>query len=226
MDTSARPWRISGVAGLLFVVASFAASAINVQPPRYDQDPAAIAAWFAENSQMYRVGHFVAGLAFLLFYVPFFAGLCERLRAAEGTPAIWSRVTWAGAILSPAAGTTSGAFIVGAALLADTVSPEVARFAIASNFYAFIVSGALGGIAMTGAALVILKTGVFPRWLGWAGALIAAAAFLGSAAIVENDPAGVFATVNGLAWLAYFLWVAALAVLLVLGRDAPSKASS
>ena len=106
------------------------------------------------------------------------------------------------------------------------MSPEVARFAIASNFYAFIVSGALSGIAMTGAALVILKTGVFPRWLGWSGALIAAAAFLGSAAIVENDPAGLFATVNGLAWLAYFLWVAALAVLLALGRDAPLKASS
>jgi hypothetical protein len=106
--------------------------------------------------------------------------MCERLRAAEGTPAIWSRVTLAGAILSPAAGTTSGAFIVGAALLADAVSPEVARFAIASNFYAVVASGALSGIAMTRAALVILKTGVFPRWLGWAGALIAAAAFLGS----------------------------------------------
>ena len=225
MDTSARPWRISGVAGLLFVVASFAASAINVEPPRYDEDSAAIAAWFAESSQTYRVGHFVAGLAFLLFYVPFFAGLCERLRAAEGTPAIWSRVTWAGAMLSPAAGTTSGAFIVGAALLAETVSPEVARFAIASNFYGFVVSGALSGIAMTGAALVIVRTGVFPRWLGWAGAVISAAAFLGSAAIVESDPAGVFATVNGVAWLAYFLWVAALAVLLVLARD-ESTASS
>ena len=226
MDTAARRWRISGVAGLLFVIASFAASALNVQPPRYNQDPAAVAAWFAENSRMYRVGHFVAGLAFLLFYVPFFAGLCERLRAAEGAPAIWSRVCWAGAILSPAAGTTSGAFIVGAALLEDTVSPDVARFAIASNFYAFVVSGALSGIAMTGAALVILRTDVFPRWLGWAGAAIAAAAFLGSAAIVENDPAGVFATVNGLAWLSYFLWVAALSVLLVLARDAPAKGSS
>jgi Domain of unknown function (DUF4386) len=226
MDTSARPWRISGIAGLLFVITSFVASAINIQPPQYNQDAAAIAAWFAENSRPYRVGHFVAGVAFLFFYVPFFAGLCERLRAAEGTPAIWSRVTWAGAILSPAAGTTSGAFIVGAALLENTVAPDVARFAIASNFYAFVVSGALTGIAMTGAALVILRTGVFPRWLGWAGALIAAAAILGSAAIVENDPAGVFATVNGLAWLAYFLWIAALAVLLVLARDVPSKTSS
>jgi hypothetical protein len=70
MDTAERPWRISGVAGLLFVVASFAASAINVQPPRYNQDAPAIAAWFAENSPMYRVGHFVAGLAFLLFTCP------------------------------------------------------------------------------------------------------------------------------------------------------------
>ena len=49
-------WRISGIAGLLFVVASFVASAINVELPRYNQDPTAIAAWFAENGQQYRVG--------------------------------------------------------------------------------------------------------------------------------------------------------------------------
>ena len=151
-----RPWRISGIAGLLFVATSFFASAINVQPPYYNQDSAAIATWFAENSQQYRFGHFAGGLAFLLFYVPFFAGLCERLRLAEGTPAIWSRVTWGGAILSPAAGTASGAFIVGGALLGNTVSPDVAAFAAASNFYAFVVSGALSGVAMTGAAVVIL----------------------------------------------------------------------
>ena len=63
-------------------------------------------------------------------------------------------------------------FIVGAALLGSTVSPDVTRFAAASNFYAFVVSGALSGVAMTGAAVVILRTGVFPRWLGWVGALI------------------------------------------------------
>jgi hypothetical protein len=226
MDTSARPWWVSGIAGLLFVITSFAASAINIQPPYYNQDSAAIAAWFAENSLQYRRGHFVAGLAFLLFYVPFFAGLCERLRAAEGTPAIWSRVTWGGALLSPAAGTAAGAFVVGGALLGNRVSPDVAAFAAVSHFYAFVVSGALSGIAMTGAAVVILRTGVFPRSLGWAGALIAVAAILGSATIVENDPLGVFVTVNGFAWLAYFLWIAALAVSLMLAQDAPSKTSS
>jgi hypothetical protein len=97
---------------------------------------------------------------------------------------------------------------MGAALLENTVSPDVARLAVASSFYAFATSGALSGVAMLGASVVVLRTGVLARWLGWSGASIAVAAILGSAAIVENDPAGLFAALNGLAWLAYFLWIA------------------
>lgn len=102
-------------------------------------------------------------------------------------------MTWGDAILSPATGTASGAYIVGGALLGNTVSPDVAAFAAASHFYAFVVSGALSGIAMMGAAVVILRTAVFLRWLGWAGASIAVAAIPGPAAIVENNPGGLFA---------------------------------
>ena len=57
----ASPWRISGIAGLLFVVLSLVASGMNVQPPSYDQAPAAFVAWFAESSQRFRIGHFIAG---------------------------------------------------------------------------------------------------------------------------------------------------------------------
>jgi hypothetical protein len=212
------PWRISGFAGLLFVLLSFAASGLNVQPPAYDQAHATLAAWFAVNGHRYRVGHFIAGLAFLLFYFPFFAGLCERLREAEGTPAIWSRVAWAGAIMSPAAGTISGSFIVGAALLEGRISADVASFAAAGSFYALVVSGALTSIVTIGAAIVIFQSGVFSRWLGWAGAVIGVAAISGSAAIVENSPTALFATIGGLAWLAYFLWIAALSIALIRTR--------
>jgi hypothetical protein len=101
-------WRISGIAGILFVTLSFVASGINVLPLEYNQDKAVLVTWFAANSEQYRTGHVLAGIAFLLFYFPFFAGLCEKLREAEGTPAIWTRVVWAGAIMSPAAGTLAG----------------------------------------------------------------------------------------------------------------------
>jgi hypothetical protein len=94
----------------------------------------------------------------------------------------------------------------------------------ASNFYAFVVSGALSGIVMIGAAVAILQTGVFSHWLGWAGALIGSAAIVGSAALVENDPAGLFASINAFAWLAYFLWIAALSIALIRGGDTPTNA--
>jgi hypothetical protein len=209
MTAFAQPWRVSGVAGLLFVVLSLIAAGMNVEPPAYDQDAAVLAGWFDEHGLRFRTGHFVAGLAFLLFYFPFFAGFCERLREAEGTPAMWSRVAWAAAIISPAAGTASGAFIMGAALLEDRAAPEVALFGTAANFYAYVVSGAFGGVVMLAAAVVILRTGAFPRWLGWAGTLIGVAAISSTATLVENDPRGLFATINGLAWLAYFIWIAA-----------------
>jgi hypothetical protein len=156
---------------------------------------------------------------FLLFYFPFFAGLCERLRQAEGTPAIWSRVAWAGAIISPAAGTTSGAFIVGVALLSRGESPEVAALGTAGSFYAYVVSGAMTGPVMIAAGVVILHAKIFQPWLGWAGALIGSTALVGTLALVEDDPQGVFATINAVAWLAYFLWIGALSIALIRDRD-------
>lgn len=215
-------WRISGVAGILFVALSFVAAGMNVLPPAYDQDGAVFVAWLARNGQSFRLWHFVAGIAFLLFYFPFFAGFCERLREAEGAPATWSRVAWAGAIVWPAAGTTSGAFIMGVALLGPRASPEVAMLGAAAQHYAAVVSGAFGGVVMIGAAVVIVRTGIFWRWLGWAGAVFGLAAVVGCAAIVETNPEGVFASINGLAWLANFLWIGAVAVAMLRIREAPT----
>lgn len=225
MHYFATPYRISGIAGILFVTLSLIASGISVRPPAYGQDEATLVAWFAENGTRFRFGYFIAALAFLPFYFPFFAGFCERLREAEGAPAIWSRVAWAGAIMSPAAGVTAGAFNVGAALLEGRVSPEIAAFGRAADFYAFpVVSGAMNGIIMIGATVVILRTGVFWRWLGWSSALIGIATIGGSAALVENDPSGLFATISAYSWLAYFLWIAAVSIELIRTRDVQARA--
>jgi hypothetical protein len=81
------------------------------------------------------------------------------------------------------------------------------------------VSGALTGIVMIGTAVVIIRTAVFSRWLGWAGALVGLAAIVGCAAILENNPAGLFATINAVAWLAYFLWLLAMSIALIQAPD-------
>jgi hypothetical protein len=80
---------------------------------------------------------------------------------------MWSRVVWAGAIISPAAGTASGAFIMGMALLEGRVSPEVVLFGTAASFYAYVVAGAYGGVVMLASA-VVMSGSVSSRG-GWAG---------------------------------------------------------
>jgi hypothetical protein len=217
------PWKISGIAGILFVALSFIAAGMNKMPPMYNQEISTFVWWFSENGAWYRFGHFLAGLAFLLFYFPFFAGFCEILRKAEGEPSIWTRVTWAGAIMSPAAGTIAGAFIMGIALLNGNASPEVSQLGMAGNFYAYTVSGAYGGIAMIGSGIIILKTGIFKRWLGWTGLGIGSAAIISIGTLVENNPQGLFAVINGFAWLTYFLWIAVLSVELIRMPDIKSK---
>jgi hypothetical protein len=45
--------------------------------------------------------------------------------------------------------------------------------------------------------------------------VIAAFSIAGTAAIVENDTDGIFATISSLAFVAYFLWIAAASVALL-----------
>lgn len=212
MNVFRKPWKISGIAGIFFVALSFIATGFIKMPPMYDKDISTFAVWFSENGQGFRFAHCLTALAFLPFYFPFFAGFCEILKKAEGEPNIWTRVTWAGAIISPAIGSIGGAAIMGIALLNGNASAEVSQFVLASYFYAVTVSGVFAGIAMTGGAVIILKTGVFKRWIGWAGLIIGIAAFISIVTLVENDPQGLFATLNGFVWLTYFLWIVILSI--------------
>jgi hypothetical protein len=112
---------------------------------------------------------------------------------------------------------------MGVALLDGNASPEVSQFGMAGYFYAYTVSGAYGGIAMIGSSIIILKTGIFKRWLGWAGLVIGSAAIISIGTFIENNPQGIFATINGLAWLAYFLWISVLSIELIRMPEIKSK---
>jgi hypothetical protein len=70
------------------------------------------------------------------------------------------------------------------------------------------------GLFLLGVALAAIATGFLPRWLGWAGLVVAAASLLGVVGVSHGAVVGVVAWFVGL--FGFLLWTAALVVVLVL----------
>jgi hypothetical protein len=207
-------WQISGVAGILFVVLFVAGAIFTGDVPTYDDSGEEIAAWFADNSSQYLAGDFITGLAFILFYFPFLAGLYTKLRGAEGQRPVWSRAALMGGIAFPLAGLAGGISLAGLALLEGDVSADVASMAAAASYHGFGAAGALSAIVMGAASIVILRTRVLWNWLGWLGALLAVAAIIGSGSVLENDPQGVLAIFGFISFIGFGVWILAASVAL------------
>jgi hypothetical protein len=197
------------------VALSLGSSLLLGESPAYDEDGTAIVAWYVDNGSRFLVLHFIAGLVFLVFYIPFLAGLIGRLQEGEGPYPIWSRVAFTGGILCPAVGSARGLFASAPALLDGNLSPEAASFAMAAAAYGLIVSGAMSGILTGAAAIVILSTRVFSPWLGWLAVVAAVTALVSLAAIIERDPDGPLALLSSIAWIIFFVWIAAVSVALI-----------
>jgi|SRR5690348_4719606 hypothetical protein len=161
------------LAAITFVVGLVFASD---SPDSKDPD-AQVLVWYAKHS--HRVGILVGAflLAFCgLFFLWFVSGLRQRLRAAEGPGGRLANVALGGGVLFV------GMLWVGAAALAAVPAEQsfgggpplhvadVARFLPSVGFGAILVFGAFGAIAMIDAAsIVIMRTGVLPKWLAWLG---------------------------------------------------------
>jgi hypothetical protein len=168
---------ITFVVGLIF---------ISDSPDNNDSD-AQILAFYAKHS--HRVGILVGAfiLAFCgLFFLWFASGLRQRLRTAEGPGGRLANVALGGGILFV------GMLWVGAAALAAIPAEQsfgsgpvlkvadIGRFLPSVGFGAILVFGAFGAIALIDAAsIVIMRTGILPKWLGWLGFVAAVVLLFG-----------------------------------------------
>jgi hypothetical protein len=164
------PWTpLAGfLAALTFVVGVIFVS----DSPDSDDSAAKVLAWYADHG--HRVGIVVGAyvLAFCGLFVLWFA---SGLRAAEGAESRLADVALGGGIL------LVGMLWVGAVALAAVpageslggaplVTADVARFLPQLGFGAILLFGMFAAIALIEAtSIVILRTGVFPRWLAWLG---------------------------------------------------------
>jgi len=149
-------------------------------------------------------------LGFLLLVV-FIASLSGVLRRAEGEGGWLSALAFAGGLMSVTL--KIGSFSPMYPILThagQAFDPELARALAEINITAFALQQpALGLLLAT--ALIVIRTAVLPRWLGWAAALAAAMSF--GAVVVAGMAFG--------AWLVVQFWlmVTSIALLRRLGKS-------
>jgi hypothetical protein len=214
--------QIAGVSGILFIVIFIAGVLIQGDVATYDDGGEKVATWFADNGDTFLIGDFITGIAFIFFYFPFLVGLYARLRAAEGEPAMFSRVSLIGGIIFPVAGLAGGVPLAGLALLEGDVSPDVAALAAATSAHSFVIASAVMAIVLGAAGIVILRTRAFWTWLGWLALLLAIAGVIGSASSIENDPEGVLATFSFISGIGFAVFIIASAIGMLRSAEAPS----
>lgn len=213
-------WERWGAAtGALSVVLFIAGFASIPTPPDVDAPIETIAAYFAAEQDGIRLG-LVLITAALFFFIWFLGSLRSALRAAEGGSGRVSTIAFGGGLVSAGALFLLIDLLAAAAFRPAETSPEVT----AALNDAAIVSGApaLAGLTalFAATALVMLRTGAFPRWLGWLNALAALAQPLAVGTMLTES--GAFAGDGALGLFAPVLTfgIATAATSIVLARQA------
>jgi hypothetical protein len=187
------------VSGIVFVALFVAGSILFDQTPSIGDSDEAIVAYYESSASQVRLqaAYLVLTLA-AVFFVWYVGTLSARLRAAEGGPGWLSRIV----LVSGAAFVTAVilGFLVGG-MVADIgddtdafqVDPHTARL-LSDASYTFVFETALPLAApmVLAVSIVDLRGALVPRWVPWAGLVVAVLCLLGFLGV----PMGLF-----LAWV-------------------------
>jgi hypothetical protein len=145
-------------------------------------------------------------------FFPFFLGsLWACLRSAEGDGGWLSAAAFGGGLVALAVKLASVAPVL-AVRAGEGMDPGIAKALIAMNDVSFSITFLPLAVMLAAAAIVAIRTGALPRWLGW-GAAAVALGLLGalSAVVVSpSPPEWVF-----LAMLLFALWTVATSIALI-----------
>jgi hypothetical protein len=220
--TSRRPAErlapLTGVAVMLLGVAGLIVLEGPADRPEFSAPRREILRYFGEQDTVV-LGSFLLMLA-AVFFIWFAGWLRAELQRAEGATGRLSATAFGGALITGAFMLAMPAANALGAVYVDELSPVGAQtFFLFGNV--FLYPAAMAGAVLTAAtALVVLRTGAWPRWLGWLSLVLAIWLLvppLGAAAGTPEEPA---------AWTAFAalstipIWTAVTAVALaVTGRD-------
>ena len=196
--------RWGALAGILYVVLYLVAVALGIEVGASDRE---IAEYYGDSGHRAKeIAAFFLIAAAALAFVILTLALRTLIVRREGSSPL-AALAWAGglayAVLLLAGNAVSRATAFAAMDDVFTLDPDTRRLAEAAGFLLF-VSGALAAILLVVAvSLAALRFGILPRWLGWAGFVVAALLPL---------------AIGFIGFLVLFAWVLAVSVALALRR--------
>ena len=164
--------------GVLFIVLVFVGFAVGGEPPDTDEGADEVVQFYLDNEGSVVAGALIQGLAAVVFL--FFAGVLRTvLREGPGARGTLAAISFAGAIIFATGIAIDGTISFALAEEADTEGFDpVAMHALMGLWNNDWLPFAVGIITfMIATGLAIIRTGVLPRWLGWAAIVIAVVAF-------------------------------------------------
>jgi magnesium-transporting ATPase (P-type) len=167
--------RWAGVAGIAFVVLYVVGFVVGGEPP--DTDDAIVARYADSGERALELTAFFLIAAAALAFVLFVSGARALLARSEGQQRTLAALAYAGGVVCAALVLVGNAVSRTTAVASDdeffTLDPDTQRMFESAGFLLF-VSAAFAAIVLVAAVSVgALRYGFLPRWLGWAGVVVA-----------------------------------------------------
>jgi hypothetical protein len=225
-------WRAGGVFGILFVILFFIGPiAMTGDTPVRQDSIEDIRAYFEDDGDLYRVGDYIGGIAFIFFFLPYLVILRWVLGSGEGYPPIGSWLTFVGGVALLVIGGTGSVFFGALAIAADDpdiysqIDDSSIRTLIEMNAYAFTGFTFTMSLFVGSASVVILRTGVLWRWLAAPGLLAAVLLVIAAAWPIDGDDEGLIGSLGfvGAPLTMLFIILSSINMLMMKEEPAPNE---
>lgn len=227
MDTLMKQWwRVGGMFGIGFVILFLIGGIfLTGDTPMRDDSIEDIRKFFADDGEMYLLGDYLTGIAFIFLFLPYLVTLRWVLGSGEGWPPIWSWLTVLGGVCMLVVGGTSSVFFGALAISEgnpDVIDDAGVRLLMEMSTYAFTGFSLTMGLFVASASLVVLRTGVLWRWLAGLGFLAAVLLVIGAAWTVDGDEEGALAIMGFTGAPLTLLWILISSIGMVMMKEEPA----
>lgn len=165
--------RLAALSGLAAGVFLVAASLIQGLLPDPDAAAPEVASFFADNDESVMAAIY-ARLVAGLFFMWFLGALRSSLARAEGDTGRLAAVSFGAGIVVLGFSGSASALLGGLAHRADQgIDGDLAATVLSTVNVFYVLSATALGWMLLAAFFVVLRTRVYPRWVGWLGLAVA-----------------------------------------------------